>query len=395
MTSGLRLRKQSQLEARLRRNIGAGCRFPFTLNDEIGWLQLDLLQSNPAASITQTLQCELGALHFKDAEAVCSLISACPLLLQHAAEEDDWYWLLFNQYLSDELRCLLGKLVTQGVSILEEGSLWLMFRVVLGERQGESQLAVSLNTLALLLNKNGWQPITLPLAETVPFMLPLLLGSVELSVEQLQTLQHHDVVLPSTRWFSPDGCGALRIANVRLEGELINAEGKDVHFYITHLEITDVHLASENDIGEDALLTQDEWLAESEIADRKIRSDQKIDGDTEEGMEEDGVSDEEDIGQEEPYADNATENTLDPTVFYSLPLVLTLRCGNLKLTLGELSRLSAGATLLVDNIQPGEAILCHGDFPLAKGELVDVEGRLGLQITCMLPGAINPLDNYR
>lgn len=67
-----------------------------------------------------------------------------------------------------------------------------------------------------------------------------------------------------------------------------------------------------------------------------------------------------------------------------LPLELSVRCGSLCLTLGELQQLAPGSTLTVDNIAPGDALLCHGNFPLAKGELVDVEGRLGFQVVTLL-----------
>ncbi|WP_055002265.1 FliM/FliN family flagellar motor switch protein [Pseudomonas coronafaciens] len=67
--------------------------------------------------------------------------------------------------------------------------------------------------------------------------------------------------------------------------------------------------------------------------------------------------------------------------FDSLALDLTLRCGELRLSLAELRRLDAGTILEVSGIAPGYATLCHADRVVAEGELVDVDGRLGLQIT--------------
>jgi type III secretion protein Q len=66
-----------------------------------------------------------------------------------------------------------------------------------------------------------------------------------------------------------------------------------------------------------------------------------------------------------------------------LPMALTLRCGNLTLTLGDLRRIAAGSVVEVNGVTPGHATLCHGERVVAEGELVDVEGRLGLQITRM------------
>lgn len=81
------------------------------------------------------------------------------------------------------------------------------------------------------------------------------------------------------------------------------------------------------------------------------------------------------------YAPYEPPAQFDSSGFQSLALDLTLRCGELKLTLGELQRLAAGSILEVSGIAPGHATLCHGERVVAEGELVDVDGRLGLQIT--------------
>lgn len=72
---------------------------------------------------------------------------------------------------------------------------------------------------------------------------------------------------------------------------------------------------------------------------------------------------------------------LDPIA--SLPLQLTLRCGQLTLSLEQLRQLGSGSVLEVQGIAPGHASLCHGEQVVAEGELVEVDGRLGLQITRM------------
>ena len=87
---------------------------------------------------------------------------------------------------------------------------------------------------------------------------------------------------------------------------------------------------------------------------------------------------------EQPFA-GAESLPLDP--IEQLPIALTLRCGSLNLTLGDLRRIAAGTVLEVSGVTPGFATLCHGDRVVAEGELVDVDGRLGLQITRMASSA--------
>ena len=84
---------------------------------------------------------------------------------------------------------------------------------------------------------------------------------------------------------------------------------------------------------------------------------------------------------DEPYEPQSGETQLDS--LDQLPLALTLRCGSLELTLGDLRRIAAGTVLPVNGVTPGFATLCHGERVVAEGELVSVEGRLGLQITRM------------
>lgn len=86
---------------------------------------------------------------------------------------------------------------------------------------------------------------------------------------------------------------------------------------------------------------------------------------------------------DEPYEPQSTETQTSLDSLDQLPLALTLRCGSLELTLGDLRRIAAGTVLPVNGVTPGFATLCHGERVVAEGELVSVEGRLGLQITRM------------
>jgi type III secretion protein Q len=92
----------------------------------------------------------------------------------------------------------------------------------------------------------------------------------------------------------------------------------------------------------------------------------------------DSVSDGRADGRYEP---RAAECQISLDCIDLLPLALTIRCGSLDLTLGELRRIAAGTVFPVNGVTPGFATLCHGERVIAEGELVSIEGRLGLQIT--------------
>jgi type III secretion protein Q len=99
--------------------------------------------------------------------------------------------------------------------------------------------------------------------------------------------------------------------------------------------------------------------------------------------DDDNDSYEEDYNEQEEHLGEQAQAAPELDSLSQLPLELTLRCGQISLTLGELRRLSSGTVLDVAGVTPGFATLCHGERVVAEGELVDVDGRLGLQITRM------------
>lgn len=91
--------------------------------------------------------------------------------------------------------------------------------------------------------------------------------------------------------------------------------------------------------------------------------------------------------QEQPVAALASDKLAQdatppqPSALAGLTLALTVRCGEVRLSLEALGRLAAGSVVDVTGMAPGAATLCHEERVVAYGELVDVDGRLGMQIT--------------
>ena len=67
--------------------------------------------------------------------------------------------------------------------------------------------------------------------------------------------------------------------------------------------------------------------------------------------------------------------------FEALLVDLSVRCGALKLSLGELRQLAPGMVLNIDGYGTGMAGLYYGDRAMGLGQLVEVDGRLGLQLS--------------
>jgi len=343
----LALRRLSRSEVRLRQKVGAGWFYPLADDETLGGLTLRLAE--PDAAPATALRTGAGTLWLSEAEAVCGVLSRCPTVITPGTEQA-WYWPLWNHYLIAGARTLFGTLEPDAQAQPDAGLVWLSLEIELGEARAASRVGVEAATLERLLAQPGWVALRAEGVEEMALRLPLNLGSLTLPLAQLRALRPDDVVLPTHCGFLPSGEGEVQLGGVRIQGALQGDAGHSGHFYITDLEITDV-----NETPEDYAM--------------------------------DGVP--------TPEEAHTAEASTTSSAFDPLPLALTLRCGHLRLTLGEISRLSVGSTLMVDHVVPGEALLCHGEYPLAKGELVDVEGRLGLQITHMLPDAASPLGRDR
>jgi type III secretion protein Q len=64
----------------------------------------------------------------------------------------------------------------------------------------------------------------------------------------------------------------------------------------------------------------------------------------------------------------------------AFPITLTVEIARVTLTLGELARTEPGATLALGARKDGAVVLRAGEHPVARGQLVEVEGALGVRI---------------
>lgn len=64
----------------------------------------------------------------------------------------------------------------------------------------------------------------------------------------------------------------------------------------------------------------------------------------------------------------------------SMPVTVTFEVGRNKVTVGELERLKEGYTFECGNPMESPVTICANDTPIGVGELVDVEGRIGVRV---------------
>lgn len=328
-TSAIQWPVLDRLMVAAHRRLGRGKRLAFQVAGEHGELLLEPGHA-PGSGVELSVDSGCGVITLCDASVLLSLFGECPVVLADTGNDpDSWFWALFEQHLSPQLIALFGYL--RPLAEVHGGTFECRVSVVLGASRGVGRLRMTPETLLALLDAGAWQAIKAPLPERFPVVITVVLGSLQLMVGQLRTVQTGDVVMPQYLQFSADGLGQLSAGRLRLHVQ-IDDEGGRRCLCIRSIEEVAV---------DDAFYTHTEVEQVDELQGR-------FDGD--EALEQ-------------------------------LPLTLSVRCGALNLSLGELRQLAPGVVLNIEGHDVGMAGLYYGDRIVGYGQLVEVDGRLGLQLS--------------
>jgi type III secretion protein Q len=371
----LQLRQVSQAQARTSLRLASEPWMAFAVQGQVARLAIKASRRAPAADSLHWFDSALGPLGLSDAQPVLNALSSCPAFI-NASAEDSWLWPLYNAGLSPDLSPILGTLEP---SPPPSETAWVYCELTLQFDEGriDSVLALSADALAHWLDQPVWNAKPLPDHSGLTLSFALRLGRLSLPRQSLAALRPGDVICPSEADFDTAGFGVLnmgpRLVQVRV------CEQPD-RLQLEVLEIEETTVADRDELDEPIAEHTDAWADDNGYADEvatasAYQAHASADADP---FYADAEEDE-----HNHYADPAPEPATPTQAFADLAMPLTLRCGQIRLTLGELAALSPGAILEVPGITPGLAGLYYGERRLAQGELVDVEGRLGLQITQM------------
>lgn len=359
--SPLRLRRLSTVDADVARLLGRGLELRYRVGEQAGHLQLTPLRPGAVPVDGTALQTRSGWLWMTDASAALSVFGSVPAML--GGEFQAWYWQHFNQGLAPELQAVLGHVEPLLQPLLAPpGALACALHISLGEQALTVQLHASAATWLGLIEAADWQPLLAPFPEQLRLRAPVVLGRSGLTLSALRSLRPADVVLIEQPIFDTDGHGQVRLGPWRCYGQL-QGHGLELSFTLHQLE----HVFVEDD----------DYYSDPAAAD-----------DTDAAY---GDEPHEAYGAE-GYANDVEPDPLDDTApgaeqapFDGLTLNLTLRCGHLAQTVQQLRQLGPGSVLPVPGMRPGSASLYYGERAVAHGELVDIDGQLGVQITRMEP----------
>lgn len=347
-------------DASARRLLGVGVRLPFEVAGETGLLELT--PGGAAAGSTRcVLACAHGVFTLDEPGAVLSLFGECPVVLPAEPGPDDaWFWSLFQQTLSEPLHQAFG-FIKPAVGPAVQG-IACRLDVRVGAARVTSHLEMTGATLLGLLRATPWQRRTAPGIAGFALHVPLELGHLALAAGQLATLRPGDVLVPQTALFDSSGQGLIRLGRHCLQVR-VHSRAAPLRLTLLALEETVMSTTADTDILTPDWDDSTGYEPDAQAAEAAEHPESAY-----------AAAETEEVPMTEPVAADLPER------FDDLPLTLTIRCGHLSLTLGELRNLAPGAVLQVQGVTPGTAALFYGERALAHGELVEVDGRLGLQI---------------
>ncbi|UXZ94930.1 FliM/FliN family flagellar motor switch protein [Pseudomonas phytophila] len=385
----LPLRQVSHVQVRLSRKLAGEPWMAFNVEGQTGHLTLKASRRAPIAAELQCFDSALGTFGLSDAQPVLNAWSSCPGFAGavgsvKADADEDWLWPLYNAGLSAELAAVMGTLKPLPVSETAKAD-WVYCEMSLQLSQGrvDSVLAVSAPALADWLDQPAWNVNPPRDHSGLTLAFALRLGSLNLPRQTLETLRPGDVLCPTEADFDTAGFGVLTLGQRRLQVRVCEQPER---LQLEVLEIEETTVSDRNELDEPIAEYTDPWADEDGYSDEvdtenAFAEEADPDSDADQYYTEPAgqIEDEDDYADQ---ADQAPQSPASPTeAFADLAMPLTLRCGQIRLTLGELAALGPGAILEVPGVTPGLAGLYYGERRLAQGELVDVEGRLGLQIT--------------
>lgn len=313
-----------------RQRLGQGLCMPFEVAGSSGELRMEP-GTAPVGIQPLCFETACGVLAFSEPGPQFSLMGECPVTLEQAGNDPDaWFWELFQHHLSPQVQALFGYLrLLPGARPMNFGC---RLSVTLGASRVAGYLWLSVESFLALCKAGPWRSRAEPMPAQFRLAVDVTLGHLRLSMHQLRGLRAGDVLVLERAFFSASGAGHVQVGKQRLVG-WIDAESGPMRLTLTSIE---------------DMFVDEDFAAQ-------------------------------------PYSEHEDETAVMDVFghepFDELSMALNVRCGTLNLTLGELRNLAPGAVLGVAGYAPGTAGLYYGDRPLGLGQLVEVDGRLGLQMS--------------
>ncbi|HEX6705253.1 MAG TPA: type III secretion system cytoplasmic ring protein SctQ [Albitalea sp.] len=366
------LRRMAASHAALANALGSGLRAAIEVEDtdvEIELGGIDGLQV-PSTGAELVLDTDFGTMALRPASELLRLLCGIDVPPQG---DDETQWILAQAALAnapaDWCRLFRLRSLQVGAGIAGGASVAMRLRP-----RGEGwslagELLAPAATLQGLIESPQWtacEPQGRLELDALLVRRRVQLGRSRISLQQLRELSTGDVVLVERALFDSTGAGSVGIGGVRIDGVL--DEGRFL-FERWSMDIDDEGSARDADDMEFDDDDDEFFDEESDLDSSERETPPRVERPRPDPPRAERVSEAPD--GELPAGELPLED---------LRLSLVFDVGTIELSLSDLKRLVPGSVIeLKRPLPPGVTVRCHGRI-VASGELVEVDGRLGVQI---------------
>ncbi len=246
-------------------------------------------------------------------------------------------------------------------------------RLVLRSRHHlvSTHLRADAGTFASLLSRTSWSALPQPLSAyaSLPVHVNVQIGSHALSTTRLHSLAAGDILLPESAAFNSAGEGWLTVGRVRVHVR---------HAAPGTLAVLDVvrrgHAAAGASHAEDS--TGSRHASADTTKGEKMEEHHANEKSSEPGQD----SDEKPVAMPAGAA-TGDKGPDDSSELDAVGVTIQFVLGKVRMTLGDIRTLAAGSIVLFSGGSPESVAIVSSGRTLGRGEVVDVDGRLGIRVT--------------
>lgn len=230
------------------------------------------------------------------------------------------------------------------------------------------------------LQDTAWTPrrTEQTLFADVPFSASVHIARHTLPAGAMRGLAAGDIIVPDSPAFACNGMGKVRLGGISAR---VRYQAPASLYIIS----TEVNLDNyEHDDEHDDFDGESDYMDEDDALDEEH-------GESDEDAHEDAYDSEHDETDEEknnegnegdePHAAAETDPAQAMQQLDRVPVTLDFTLGKVRMSLGELRALAAGSVVEIEGGSPSLIAIHAGGRKLGQGEIVDVDGRLGIRLT--------------
>jgi type III secretion protein Q len=204
-------------------------------------------------------------------------------------------------------------------------------------------------------------------------------ASHTLPAHALRGLAEGDIVVPDQPAFDSTGTGRVRLGCVHAQ---VRHEAPNSLYILSTEALLDAYDMNDEALDDDFDGADDdaEYGADNEEHEHSEYEDHNRDYGEEDG-DEPGYTDEDTHAGDDREAPPATAKATGNGDIDSIPVTLAFELGSVRMSLADVRSLARGSIVTIEGGGPQSIAIVSGSRKIGQGEIVDVEGRLGIRIT--------------